>query len=61
MKTKLFDSLIKLLTIGKTKVVKDEIYGAKNIWDVGVDNIVISKLIETKIIRGIWLDITMMF
>ena len=61
MKTKLFDSLIKLLTIGKTKVAKDEIYGAKNIWDVGVDNIVISKLIETKIIRGIWLDITMMF
>ena len=49
------------MTIGKTKVAKDEIYGAKNIWDVGVDNIVISKLIETKIIRGIWLDITMMF
>ena len=36
---------------GKTKVEKEDFYGAKKpikIWDVDVDNIVISKLVETK-------------
>ena len=40
-----------MLRFGKTKVAKEEFYGAKKpikIWDVNVDNIVISKLIETK-------------
>ena len=40
-----------MLTPGETKVAKEEFYGAKkpiNIWDVNVDNIVISNLIETK-------------
>ena len=42
------DSII-MFGFGKIKVVKEEFYGAKNLlktWDV--DNIVISKLIETK-------------
>ena len=41
-----------MLRFGKTKVVKEKIYGAKksrNVWDVNVGNIVISKLFETKI------------
>ena len=36
---------------GKTNVEKEEFYGVKKpikIWDVNVDNIVISKLVETK-------------
>ena len=36
---------------GKTKVAKENFYGVEktiNIWDVNVDNIVISKLVETK-------------
>ena len=40
-----------MLRFGKTKVVKEEIHGAKKliiIWDVDVDYIVISKLIEMK-------------
>ena len=39
-----------MLSIGKTKVAKEEVYGAKKIkiWDVNVDNTVISKLVETK-------------
>ena len=40
-----------MLTSGETKVAEEEFYGAKkpiNIWDVNVDNIVISNLIETK-------------
>ena len=35
----------------ETKVAKKQFYGAKqpiSIWDVNVDNIVISKLVETK-------------
>ena len=42
---------IAILRFGKTKVAKQEFYGAKNpikIWDVYVDNIAISKLIKTK-------------
>ena len=45
-----FDSII-MLRFGKTKVAKEEFYGTKKpleIWDVNVDNTVISKLIETK-------------
>ena len=50
MKTKFFNSII-ILRFGKTKVAKEEFYGAKKpikIWNVNIDNIVISKLIETK-------------
>ena len=49
MTTKFFDSII--LRFGKTKVAKEEFYGAKKpikIGDVDVDNIIISKLIETE-------------
>ena len=38
-------------TFGKTKVAKEEFYGRKKpikIWDVNVDNIDISKSVETK-------------
>ena len=37
-----------MLRFGKTKVAKEESYGAKKsikIWDVSVDNILISKLV----------------
>ena len=40
-----------MLRFGETKVTKQKFYAAKKlikIWDVNVDNIVISKLIETK-------------
>ena len=59
MTPKPFDSLI-MLKFGKTKIVKEEFYGAKKpikILDVDVDNIVISKLIEMKITLSISLDI----
>ena len=39
------------MRFGETKVAKEKIYGAKrliNICDVNVDNVVISKLVETK-------------
>ena len=45
-----FDSII-ILRFGETKKVKEKFYCAKiprNIWDVNVDNIVISKLVKTK-------------
>ena len=40
-----------MLTFGETKEAKEKFYEAKrtiNIWDVNVDNIVISKLVGTK-------------
>ena len=40
-----------MLRCAKTKVVKEEFYGVKKpikIWDVNVDNVIISKLVETK-------------
>ena len=40
-----------VLRFGETKVTKETFYVAKtpiNIWDVNVDNIVISKLVKTK-------------
>ena len=40
-----------MLRFGETKVAKGKFYGTKktiNIWDVNVDNIVISKLVEIK-------------
>ena len=40
-----------MLRFDKTKVVKEIFYAAKkpvNIWDVNVDNIVISDFVETK-------------
>ena len=47
----MFDSII-LLRFHKTKVGKEDFYGAKKktikIWDIDFDNIVISKLTETK-------------
>ena len=50
MRTKLFYR-ITMLRFGKTKVAINEFYGAKKaikLWDVNVDNIVISKLVKTK-------------
>ena len=40
-----------MLKSGKTEVAKEKLYAAEKpikIWDVNVDNIVISKLIKTK-------------
>ena len=40
-----------MLKFGMTKVEKHAVYGtkkSKQIWDVNVDNIVLSKIIETK-------------
>ena len=40
-----------MLRFGNTKVEKEGFYGAKKpikIWDVHVDNIIISKLVDTK-------------
>ena len=40
-----------MLRFGETKIVKESFFAGKkliNIWDVNVDNIVISKLIKTK-------------
>ena len=37
-----------MLRFGKTKESKKKKKNTKRIWDVNVDNIVISKLIETK-------------
>ena len=48
--TTFFDSII-MLRFGETKVAKGKFYGTKktiNIWDVNVNNIVISKLVEIK-------------
>ena len=45
-----FDSAI-MLRFCETKVTKEKLYDAKEpikIWDVNVDNIVITKLVETK-------------
>ena len=48
--TKFFDSLI-MLRFGKIKEAREELYGAQKLiefWDVNADNIVISKLVDTK-------------
>ena len=40
-----------MLRFGETKVARETFYGAKkprNIWDVNVDNIIISELFKTK-------------
>ena len=45
-----FESII-ILRSGETKIRNEKFHAAKkaiNIWDVNIDNIVISKLIETK-------------
>ena len=50
MKTKFFDCMI-MLRFDKTKVTKKELYGTIKpikIWDVDIDNIIISKSIEIK-------------
>ena len=42
-----------LLRFGMTKIANEELYGAKKsikIWDVNVNNIAISKLVETRTI-----------
>ena len=41
-----------MVKFGKTEIAKEKFYAAKkpiNIWDVNVDNILISKLLKTKI------------
>ena len=43
-----------------TKTAKEKNYASKkpwNIWDVNVGNIVISKLVQTKLVLSIWLAI----
>ena len=45
-----FDSIV-MLRFGETTIAKEKFYAAKktpNIWDVNVDNIVISKFVKTK-------------
>ena len=40
-----------MLKFGKTEIAKEKFYGGKKpikIWDVNVDNIVISKFVKTK-------------
>ena len=40
-----------MMKFGKTEIAKEKFYAAKKpikIWDVNVDNIVISKLVKTK-------------
>ena len=40
-----------MLRFVETKVIEEKFYAAKNrtkVWDVNVDNIVISKLVKTK-------------
>ena len=47
-----------MVKFGKTEIAKEKFYAAIksiNIWDINVDNVVISKLVE--IIPGISLDI----
>ena len=54
-----FDS-IKMLKFGETKVTKEKIYRAKKptkIWYVNVDDIVFAKLVQTKKMFYILLDI----
>ena len=49
-----------MLRFGETKIAKEKFYAAKkplNIWDVNVENIVISKLVRTKTNLIILLDI----
>ena len=49
-----------MLRFGETKIAKEKFYAAKkplNIWDVNVENIVISKLVRTKTNLCILLDI----
>ena len=49
-----------MLRFGQTKIAKEKFYAAKkplNIWDVNVENIVISKLVRTKTNLSILLDI----
>ena len=49
-----------MLRFGETKIAKEKFYAAKktlNIWDVNVENIVISKLVRTKTNLNILLDI----
>ena len=49
-----------MLRFGETKIAKEKFYAAKkplNIWDVNVENIVISKLVRTKTNLSILLDI----
>ena len=41
-----------MVRLGEKEIAKERFYAAKkpvNIWDVNVDNIVISKIIDTKI------------
>ena len=58
--TKTFFNSIKMLKFGETKVAKEKIYGAKKpikIWDVNVGDIVFAKLVQTKKMFYIRLDI----
>ena len=40
-----------MLRFGETKIAKEKVYATKekkSIWNINIDNIVISKLVETK-------------
>ena len=60
MTTKFYDC-ITMLRFNKTKVVKQEFYGAKKPpikpWGIAVNSIAISKMIKPRIILTSWLDI----
>ena len=46
-----------MLTFGETKIAKEKFYAVKKpikIWDVNVENIVISKLVKTKVLYWIF-------
>ena len=43
----LFDSIL-ILRYSETKVAKEELYSAKKLWNVNVNNIVILELVEIK-------------
>ena len=54
-----------MLRFGKTKVAKKELYGAKQplkIWNVDVNNIIISKFVEvnnnSKYLIGLFFSVT---
>ena len=37
-----------MVRFGEKEIAKEKFYAAKKIWDINVDNLVISELVETK-------------
>ena len=47
-----------MLRFGETKIAKEKVYATKekkSIWNINIDNIVISKLVETKTNSKYWI------